>query len=87
MKISWGRPSDRQSSGFFTKTLMNIDVYTQTHEHALSSRSSSCRKHLERSDAHMSMSLFAAFAFLQRIYISRKTYSFIVLQMQSADPT
>lgn len=29
------------------------DVYTQTHKHALSSGSSSCRKHLERSDAHM----------------------------------
>lgn len=27
-------------------------------------------------DAHMSMSLYAVFAFLQRIYISRKTYSF-----------
>lgn len=27
-------------------------------------------------DAHMSVSLYAVFAFLQRIYISRKTYSF-----------
>lgn len=55
---------------------MNADVYTQTHKHAHRGRSSSCRKHLERSDAHMSTSLYAVFAFLRRHYISRKTNSF-----------
>lgn len=58
------------------KPLMSEDVDAQAHEHAHSSRSSSCRKHLQRSDAHLSMSLYAVSAFLQRIYIRRKRYAF-----------
>lgn len=63
MEISWGRQR-------------YTILWVLLHKHksnAHSSKSNSCRKHLQRSGAHMSMSLFA---FLQRNYISRKTYSY-----------
>ncbi len=86
MKISLDNQSNAQSSWPFINPHMNADVYTQTHKHATSSGSSSCGKHLERSDAHMSMSLYAVFAFLQRLHISRKRFHLLVLQMQSTEP-
>lgn len=66
MKISWNRHS---------KPLMNADVYAQTHKPAHNSRSSSCRK--TSAEARHPMSLHSVFAFLQRIYVSRKKSSFI----------
>lgn len=75
MKISWARQS-YTNLFFIKKTTQECRYLYANTRHAHSSGSGSCRKHLERSDAHMSTSLFAVFSFLQRIHISRKTYSF-----------
>lgn len=73
---------DTQSSGPFTKLLKNEHIYTQTHEHAHSSRSNSCRKHLERSNAHMSASLYAALHFSRESTLVERRIHSPVLQFK-----
>ena len=87
MKISWDWQIDTQSSGPFTEPLMNEHIYTQTHECAHSSRSNSCRKHLERSNAHMSASLYAALHFSRESTLVGRRIHSPVLQFKNPKRT